>query len=246
MNEEKFTGKAALYAQYRPSYPNSLIDWLYEHANATCVADIGAGTGIFTRCLQSKPWRLSAVEPNSDMQRELRRTLGEDVALYGNSAENTGIPDNSVDLVTVAQAFHWFDEVKFKAECRRILTSAGKLAVIWNERVHSGISDERNSVCMKYCGKFHSGHVGNRNGTDGDRFLRNEYFSSVEYFATENNVPMTKEEFIGDTLSRSYALTSSDKLYDEFIAALGEVFAKYKKNDTIIMEYKTSCYLGTF
>lgn len=56
MNENKFTGKAELYSKYRPSYPEKLIDWLYEMTNAEAVADIGAGTGIFTSALLKKPW----------------------------------------------------------------------------------------------------------------------------------------------------------------------------------------------
>lgn len=55
MNENKFTGKAELYSKYRPSYPEKLIDWLYEMTNAEAVADIGAGTGIFTSALLKKP-----------------------------------------------------------------------------------------------------------------------------------------------------------------------------------------------
>lgn len=245
MNEEKFTGKAELYARFRPSYPDTLIDWLYEHSGAATVADIGAGTGIFTKCLMQKPWQVTAVEPNPDMRAQLEMQLA-NATIVGSPAESTGLPDKSIGLVTVAQAFHWFDEQLFKAECQRILTTGGKLAIVWNERSRSDISNERNEVCKKHCGKFHTGHVGNRNGTDGDLFLRNEYFSAVEYFCTENNVPMTEEEFVGDTLSRSYALTENDDGYAEFIAALKSTFAKHSNNGKIIMEYKTSCYLGTF
>ena len=63
MNENKFTGKAELYSKYRPSYPEKLIDWLYDMTNAEAVADIGAGTGIFTSALLKKPWSVTAVEP---------------------------------------------------------------------------------------------------------------------------------------------------------------------------------------
>ena len=51
MNEDKFSGKAEAYSKYRPSYPDSLIEWLYENTKAENVVDIGAGTGIFTECL---------------------------------------------------------------------------------------------------------------------------------------------------------------------------------------------------
>ena len=60
MNENKFTGKAELYSKYRPSYSEKLIDWLYEMTNAETVADIGAGTGIFTSALLKKPWSVTA------------------------------------------------------------------------------------------------------------------------------------------------------------------------------------------
>lgn len=73
MNENKFTGKAELYSKYRPSYPEKLIDWLYDMTNAEAVEDIGAGTGIFTSALLKKPWSVTAVEPNSDMLSVLKK-----------------------------------------------------------------------------------------------------------------------------------------------------------------------------
>lgn len=76
MNENKFTGKAKLYSKYRPPYPEKLIDWLYDMTNAEAVADIGAGTGIFTSALLKKPWSVTAVEPNSDMLSVLKKALG--------------------------------------------------------------------------------------------------------------------------------------------------------------------------
>lgn len=80
MNENKFTGKAELYSKYRPSYPEKLIDWLYDMTNAEAVADIGAGTGIFTSALLKKPWNVTAVEPNSDMLSVLKKALGDKVS----------------------------------------------------------------------------------------------------------------------------------------------------------------------
>lgn len=105
MNEEKFSGKAEHYDRYRPSYPDRLIDWLYEKTGAEAVADIGAGTGKLTSCLAKKPWRVTAVEPNADMLARLKENVPE-ARIIQASAEHTGIKANSVDLVTVAQAFH--------------------------------------------------------------------------------------------------------------------------------------------
>ena len=133
MNEEKFTGKADVYDKYRPTYPAELVDWLYEKTHAETVADIGAGTGIFTKCLSAKPWSITAVEPNADMLEKLRGNCP-NIEIVNASAENTGIAPASIDLVTAAQAFHWFAKEKFKAECQRIFTTKGRLAVIWNTR----------------------------------------------------------------------------------------------------------------
>lgn len=96
-NIGKFSGKADDYARYRPSYPTELIDYLYETAQTDSAADIGAGTGIFTRLLMSKPWRVTAVEPNADM---LRKILShKDISVINGTAEHTGHPTIQWDLL---------------------------------------------------------------------------------------------------------------------------------------------------
>lgn len=245
MNEEKFTGKADLYDKYRPSYPDALTDWLYEKTNAGSVADIGAGTGKFTLCLSKKPWEITAVEPNPDMCSVLRKNAAF-AQIVNAPAENTGIESGSADLITVAQAFHWFDEEKFKKECKRILKPNGRLAIVFNERSYKecDISSERDKICQKYCGAFHSGHVGNRTSEEGDSFLRSEYFSEVEFFSAENNVTMDMETFVGDTLSRSYALEENDPKFGEFKQELEKLFQKYQKDGKLLIKYTCVCYLG--
>lgn len=246
MNEERFTGKADIYDKFRPSYPNALIDFLYENAWCDSVADIGAGTGKFTRCLLKKPWSVIAVEPNADMREKLSEIEG--ITVVNAPAENTGLAANSVGLVTVAQAFHWFDEERFKAECKRILTTDGQLAVIFNERVLDGceISRLRNEICMRYCGTFHSGHVGKRSSEEGDAFLRGEYFSEVMYFSADNDMVMDEQSFIGDTLSRSYAIGEEHADYARFISELKDAFAECESGGVVTVKCKTSCYLGRF
>lgn len=244
MNEGKFTGKAELYEKYRPSYPDALVDFLYDNTRCGCVADIGAGTGKFTRCLLKKPWRIVAVEPNADMRGKLSGI--EQITIVSASAENTELEDHSVGLVTVAQAFHWFDEEKFKAECKRILAYDGRLAVIFNERVPEGceISQVRNEICRRYCGEFHSGHVGRRTSEEGDAFLRKEYFSEVLYFCAEHDIMMDEETFVGDTLSRSYAIGWEHDDFEKFVGELKDAFAKYENDGTVAIRTKTVCYLG--
>lgn len=246
MNEEKFSGKADIYDKYRPSYPDALIDFLYENARCDAIADIGAGTGKFTRCLLKKPWKVTAVEPNADMRGKLKNITG--ITIVDAPAENTGLAAKSVGLVTVAQAFHWFDEELFKAECGRILTDGGKLAIVFNERNYDGceISSVRDEICQRYCGAFHSGHVGKRSSEEGDRFLRNEYFSEVKAFCCENDIELDMNGFVGDTLSRSYALKDGDRDYKAFVRELENVFAEFSRGGKVTVKYNTKCYLGSF
>lgn len=243
MNEEKFSCRAEFYDRCRPSYPDGLIDWLYEKTGAGAVADIGAGTGKLTACLAKKPWRVTAVEPNADMLARLKKNVP-GARIVQAPAEHTGIETHSVDLVTAAQAFHWFDERAFREECLRILTPRGRLSILWNERTECALSRERDEICARFCGKDRPGAIGKRSGTEADRFFREEYFSSAEYFRAENPVKMDRERFLGDTLSRSYALKEGDPDYSRFLGALNDAFTKQERNGIAEIPYRTVCYLG--
>lgn len=238
-----FSGKAEVYARNRPSYPAALLQWLKAHADLSSAADIGAGTGIFTACLFPLCGHLTAVEPNPDMRAAFRSTLPQVQCLPG-TAEATGLPDHAFSLVTAAQAFHWFDDQAFQSECRRILRPGGKLAVIWNNRQEHGVGPAYDAVCRKYCPDFRSGHVGKRTVEEGDRFLREQYFREVEIFRCPNPVRRTEDEFIGDKLSRSYALTPQAAGYPEFVAALRAVFRDFSRDGHVTEEYEAVVYLG--
>ncbi len=242
MNEERFTGKADLYEKYRPYYPKELIDWLYENTKAEFVADVGAGTGKFTKCLTQKPWKITAVEPNDDMRSKLNI---ESVKVVKGTAENTGLEGNSVNLVTVAQAFHWFDKEKFKSECQRILKTGGSLAVVYNERKNNDYSEERDKIQMKYCGACHASDIGGTKEKFED-ILDGGYFSKYETLKLENNTRLDLEGFIGRELSSSYSIKEDNPNFSEFKAALEELFQKYQKDGFIAVNGNSVCYLGKF
>ncbi len=242
MNEEKFTGKADFYDKFRPSYPTVFIDLLYDKTEAKTVADIGAGTGIFTKCLAQKPWKITAVEPNPDMREILTQNVPF-AEILGASAENTGIPENSIDLVTAATAFHWFDKAKFREECKRIFTPKGRLALIWNNHGKCGFISERDRIFLKYTGTCNSAQG---TASDGDSFLRSGYFADMEYYSTENIICMTEEQFIGYCLSHSYSPKRDDDCCESFIAELKTAFYKYEKDGKAEVPFVTECYLGIF
>lgn len=122
---------AGRYDRVRPSYPEEIAGWLVP-PDASAAADLGAGTGIFTRMLLARGLRVTAVDPSEDMLSVLASRLAGAVTAVG-TAEATGLPDASVQLVTVAQAWHWVDPAAAAAEAARVLVPGGTLGVLWNQ-----------------------------------------------------------------------------------------------------------------
>lgn len=110
MNENIFSGKAEVYMQCRPRYAQGVLDFIRRETALTpdsLIADIGAGTGIFTEQLMSLGCRVAAVEPNGDMRSRIAETAP-GAEIISAPAEHTGLPDGSVSLITAAESFHWF------------------------------------------------------------------------------------------------------------------------------------------
>jgi ubiquinone/menaquinone biosynthesis C-methylase UbiE len=123
---KRFSDRVDNYVKYRPGYPGEVITFLQRECDLSdnsVVADIGSGTGIFTKLLLEKGYKVYAVEPNDDMQEAARQYLGssQDFIPTAGSAEATTLPSSSIDLVVCAQAFHWFNNEKTKTEFKRIL-----------------------------------------------------------------------------------------------------------------------------
>jgi len=134
-----FGAGATAYEAARPGYPPAALDVLVSEASigpGRTVLDLGAGTGKLTRLLAATGADLIAVEPVEAMREQLVGILP-DVELRDGSGEEIPAPDSSVDVVTVAQAFHWFDAPAALAEIARVLRPGGTLAILWNERDES-------------------------------------------------------------------------------------------------------------
>lgn len=118
-------------------------------SEARCVVDVAAGTGLFTREIAPFCSRLIAVEPSEGMRLEFdRQELG--VPVLDGFAESLPFGGHSVDVVTVARAFHWFDPAKSLAEITRVLVPGGGLGLIWNERDESVDWVDRLSHAMQW------------------------------------------------------------------------------------------------
>ena len=125
---------AADYERVRPSYPTRALAVLADALDLKAgqrVADLGAGTGKFTRLLALTGAKVVAVEPVAAMRERLTEVLPQ-VATVAGIAEATGLPDASVDAVVAAQAWHWFDGPAALTEIERVTGPNGRLGLVWN------------------------------------------------------------------------------------------------------------------
>jgi ubiquinone/menaquinone biosynthesis C-methylase UbiE len=144
MKHGDFTGLAGDYARFRPGYAPQVATAILAYV--TChvkrdvasidAADIGAGTGIWTRTLADRGLHsVVAVEPNDDMRGQgIETSRGTGIVWRKGSAEATGLPDGSADLVSMASSLHWADFDKACDEFHRILRPDGVFVALWNPR----------------------------------------------------------------------------------------------------------------
>ncbi|GLY13782.1 class I SAM-dependent methyltransferase [Kineosporia rhizophila] len=129
-----FDANATTYDSIRPGWPAPTVRWLTGTSDRHLdVIDLGAGTGKLTRTLVDLGHRVTAVEPSPGMYQVLLTAVPQAAALQA-PAEQIPLPDHSADVVTVAQAWHWFQQPQAALEIARVLRPGGLLAVAWHER----------------------------------------------------------------------------------------------------------------
>jgi len=220
LNTEIFTCKAEVYAKARPGYPNASMEYIRELMPPDAViADIGAGTGKFTVSLARYGYNIFAVEPNADMRGELIKTLTpfSNVEVVDGSAEATTLPDHSADVITCAQALHWFDLDAFRAECQRIGKPDVLVIVVYNNTPGgSSIEYGKQSTSV---------------------FFRNPV---VREFP--NPMYYTRESWLQYMTSHSHDPLPSDPAYDKHIAEVKAIFDSENVDGLICREVVTKVY----
>lgn len=134
-----FQAGATTYVRGRPDYPPAIEGWLHDTLRlgpGRRVVDLGAGTGKFTAHLLAIGADVVAVEPVQAMREQLRAALPGVETLAG-QAEAMSLPDESLDAVLCATAFHWFASDATMREIRRVLKPGGRLGLVWNRRDES-------------------------------------------------------------------------------------------------------------
>ena len=137
--KQRFSDRVADYVRYRPGYPLALIDLLRAECGLRpdhVIADVGSGTGLLSRLFLDNGNRVFGVEPNEEMRQAGEEYLAayDQFSSVSGSSEATALPEASVDFITAAQAFHWFEPVTTRREFLRILKPHGWVIVIWNDR----------------------------------------------------------------------------------------------------------------
>jgi len=247
-NISKFTGKGGVYQQYRPDYAADALLYLKEQLGigpGAAVADVGSGTGIFTRQLLLLGAIVFAVEPNPDMRMEAERQLAAFPGFHSIAGRDSGttLPDQSVNLVSAAQAFHWFEPTLFRQECRRILKPGGMVLLAWNQRDQSSpVNQASKAIFAEYCPDF-IGFSGGMSHPDA----RIEQFFLHGYELLQFTYPIyyTREAYIGRCLSASYAILPENPRYEPFVAELGQVFDCFQQDGKLILSNTTVFQLGS-
>jgi len=244
---QRFSSRVEDYVRYRPGYPAEILDLLRKDCGLTpesVLADIASGTGIFTRLLLENGNKVFGIEPNAEM----RRAGEEYLAAYprfvsqDGRAEATGLPSHSVDMVTAAQAAHWFDRPKARGEFLRILKPAGWTVLIWNERRTDSTPflREYEQLLLQY-------------GTDYQEVRHERTTDEIADFFSPSAFQTRMFEMLqacdyrgleGRLVSSSYVPPRGHAKYAPMLQELRRIFEKHAVNGRVVLEYATRVFYG--
>jgi len=235
-----FGAAAEAYERGRPGYPSAAIAALveqFEIGPGVVVVDLAAGTGKLTRDLIPTGAEVIAVEPIDAMAALLARAVPTARLLRG-TAEAIPVPDDSADVITVAQAFHWFDAPRAAAEIRRVLRPGGAVVALWNTRrndlepwatVHRITAPHRDR----------SPHYSQDDSWRGA--LGAAGFGPIELSTFDHVQVVDASTFVDRVMSTSYMGVLPD---DETAAARIQLGALIGPADTVKLHYLTEVYVS--
>jgi ubiquinone/menaquinone biosynthesis C-methylase UbiE len=245
---QRFSSRVDNYVRYRPGYPPEVLDLLKKECGLTSesvVADIASGTGIWTRWLLLNGNPVFGVEPNAEMRKageEFLKSYARFTSVAG-TAEETTLAGHSVDLVTAAQAAHWFDRPRARREFVRILKPGGWVALLWNERLTDSTPFLRayEQMLLEY-------------GTDYKEVRHEKTTAEIkDFFAPaafrervfQSEQVLDYEGMEGRLLSSSYTPQPGDKNYQPMLKTMRRIFDEHQVNGQVGLEYDTRVFYGT-
>lgn len=243
----RFNNRVEDYAKFRPTYPRPIMDLLEADcglAKTSLVADVGSGTGILAEMFLRNGNTVFGVEPNAEMRSSAESLLSNyhQFKSVDGAAEATTLDSRSIDIITAAQAFHWFDRSRARAEFGRILKPQGWVALIWNERRLDSTPFLRafEELLMQYGTDYQKIRHENVTGEIADFFapqgFRRESFENIQTFDFES--------LLGRVRSASYTPEPDNQSFAPMVASLREIFDEHQQCGTIAFEYDTRIYYG--
>jgi SAM-dependent methyltransferase len=241
----RFSGKAHAYASGRPIYPTETLNQIVETTNlpqSAAVFDLGAGTGLFTQLLLNHFNQVTLIEPNNDMATTAKDRLPLDrITIQNEPAESFNADPHSIDLITAAQAFHWFNQTTAKAHWKKCLKPEGYAALIWNERTTETAFAQEVTDLLSHMAKRDPQNPPPQEGSDEEIL---GFFEHAEIKTTTHSTPLTEQELINLVLSRSYAPNSNDTDYKSVINQVKNIYTTYKVNNSVELPYQTKVFIG--
>ena len=243
----RFSNRVEDYLRGRPGYPAAVATTLVERFGLDAswtVADIGAGTGIASAMFLDLGCTVIAVEPNRAMREAARLQLGgsERFRVVDAAAESTSLDAASVDLIVVAQAFHWFDQARFRAESLRILRRSGIAALLWNVRVPDAtpFAAAYESLVQDFATDYLT--VRHENVSDDDIAA---YFGGPYERSIFGNLQRLDRRSLSARLtSSSYLPAAGDARFAPMLDAIEALFENHERSGFVELPYEARLYAG--
>jgi SAM-dependent methyltransferase len=244
---ERFSSRVADYVKYRPGYPSEILQLLKTECGLTpqsVIADIGSGTGKLSEVFLANGNVVIGVEPNAGMRaaaEDLLRSYSGFRSVEG-SAEDSTLPERSVDFVTAAQAFHWFNPELAKLEASRILKPDGWAALVWNHRklVATPFLEDYEALLLRFGTDYKEVRHDKAEGLIAEFFAP----ASVSLMIFPNNQVFDFSGLKGRVRSSSYTPEPGHPDFEAMMLELKTVFEKHEQNGRVTFDYDTKVYYG--
>jgi SAM-dependent methyltransferase len=230
-----FAEVAGAYERGRPGYPADAVRWL-AGTEPCDVVDLGAGTGKLTRALVELGHRVTAVEPLAEMRAQLEAAVPGVHAVPG-AAESMPLADASADVVTSAQAFHWFDHDDALPEIARVLRPGGRLALVWNSRDDDDPWMARLSAIIGNESIQESDVVPVLDGSGLFRWVEAKRFAFEQV--------LDRDGLLDLVLSRSYLAKLPGPEREPVLEAVGALYDETAEPGGVRLAYVTECFRAT-
>jgi SAM-dependent methyltransferase len=243
----RFADRVEAYVRHRPAYPGDLVPRLEDRHGLRPgpIADLGAGTGISSRLFLARGYEVFAIEPNEAMREAAIASVGNDPRFHAidGTAEATTLPSASVDAVVAAQAFHWFDPPRARAEMKRILRPEGLVVLVWNER---RTDDAFLAAYERALFEHGIDYAAVRHQDAASAEKVRAFFGDrpIEEFALPNEQRFDREGLFGRALSSSYVPSPGHPKHEAMMRALAELWQTYGGAGHVAFRYDTRTYVG--